>query len=42
MQREYDFDELEARILQSQQERLMLHQALQTGIQTKWDHVPFS
>lgn len=38
--REFDFVQMEARILQSQKERLLLHQALQTGERTSWDHIP--
>jgi choline-sulfatase len=38
--RDFDFVQIEARIMQSQKERLILHEALQKGERTKWDHVP--
>jgi choline-sulfatase len=36
----FDLELIEKRILQSQKERIMLREALQTGVQTKWDHLP--
>lgn len=37
---EFDFEEIEANIYQSQKERLIIEQALNTGERTRWDHIP--
>jgi choline-sulfatase len=37
---EFDFEQIEVNVIQSQRERLMIGQALHIGERTPWDHVP--